>query len=114
MFIKAPITNLTRAAVQEYKLDLRTTDKMRNQFVAGMLYWLFNRDLESGISFIRNKFKKKPELEKPNITVLRTGYDFAETIEAKSSGILVKPSEMESNFRNITVNQATAGDACRS
>ncbi len=107
--IKAPITNLTRAAVQEYKLDLRTTDKMRNQFVAGMLYWLFNRDLESGISFIRNKFKKKPELEKPNITVLRTGYDFAETIEAMAAAYVVKPSvKGKGIFRNITGNQATA------
>ena len=41
--IKAPITNLTRSTVKEYGLDNKTADKTKNQFVAGILYFLFNR-----------------------------------------------------------------------
>lgn len=107
--IKAPITSLTRAKVKEYELDLRTADKMRNQFVAGMLYWLFNRDLKIGENFLKEKFKNKPPLKTANIAVLRSGYSYAETIEAISVTFMVNPAKRGKGlFRNITGNQATA------
>ena len=59
--IKAPITSLTRATVAEFEIDIRTADKMRNQFVAGMLYWMFNRDIKIGESFLKGKFKKNSD-----------------------------------------------------
>ena len=64
--IKAPITQLTRSTVKEYGLDHKTADKTKNQFVAGILYFLFNRDLSIGENFLEQKFKKKPELIKAN------------------------------------------------
>jgi len=107
--IKAPITSLTRATVSEYQIDMRTADKMRNQFVAGMLYWIFNRDIKIGENFLKVKFKKKPALRDANITVLRSGYNYSETIEALTVTFMVKPiSEQKGLFRNITGNQATA------
>lgn len=107
--VKAPITNLTRSTVKEFELDLRTADKMRNQFVAGILYWLFNRDLKIGEGFIKDKFKRKPELIKANIAVLRAGYNYAETIEAMATTFLVNPAKKGKGlFRNITGNVATA------
>ncbi|MBN1950183.1 MAG: 2-oxoacid:acceptor oxidoreductase subunit alpha [Bacteroidales bacterium] len=107
--IKAPISSLTRATVKEYELDIRTAEKMRNQFVAGMLYWLFNRDLKIGENFLKSKFKSKPTLKKANIAVLRSGYSYAETIEAMTVTFLVNPAKRGKGlFRNITGNQATA------
>lgn len=107
--VKAPITNLTRSTVKDFEIDLRTADKMRNQFVAGILYWLFNRDLKIGETFLREKFKKKPDLKKANIAVLHAGYNYAETIEAMSVTFMVNPATKGKGlFRNITGNQATA------
>ena len=107
--VKAPITNLTRSTVKEFNLDIKTADKMRNQFVAGILYWLFNRDLKIGEDFIINKFKKSKELTDANIKVLREGYNYAETIEAMSTTFLVNPTVGKKGlFRNITGNTATA------
>ncbi|MFC2137373.1 2-oxoacid:acceptor oxidoreductase subunit alpha [Bacteroidota bacterium] len=107
--VKAPITNLTRGTVRKFGIDKRTADKMRNQFVAGILYWLFNRDLEIGINFIKEKFIDKPEIVKANIDVLHAGYHYAETIEALSTTFQVNPvREKKGKFRQITGNTATA------
>jgi len=107
--IQAPITSLTRATAKEFPIDQRTADKMRNQFVAGMLCWLFNRDPQKSIDFLKGKFKKKPELEAPNTAVLLAGYNFAENVEAMATTYRVNPSvKGKGLFRNITGNQATA------
>ncbi len=107
--VKAPISNLTRATVSDYGLDKRTADKTRNQFVAGILFWLFDRDIKIGEDFIKGKFKKKPELVKANIAVLHAGFNYAETVEAMSTKFLVNPATKGKGlFRNITGNQATA------
>lgn len=107
--VKAPISSLGAEALINFCLDKKTIDKTRNQFVVGILYWLFNRDIESAASFIRNKFKKKPELIDPNLAVLQAGFNFAENVEAMTTQIHVKPAKKEKGlFRNITGNQATA------
>ena len=49
--VKAPITEMTRDVVKQFGLDARTADKTKNQFVAGILFWLFNRDLKIGEAF---------------------------------------------------------------
>ncbi len=107
--IKAPITELTRSTVKEFGFDLRTADKTKNQFVAGLLYWLFNRNIEIGENFLKQKFKKKPELVEANIKVLHEGYNYAETIEAMTTTFQVNPARKKKGlFRNITGNQATS------
>lgn len=107
--VKAPISNLTRSTVTDFGLDKRTADKTRNQFVAGILFWLFDRDIKIGENFIKGKFKKKPELVKANIAVLQAGYNYAETVEAMTTKFQVSPvNKNDGIFRNITGNQATA------
>ena len=107
--VKAPITNLTRDTVKQFGVDAKTADKTRNQFVAGILYWLFNRDIQLGEEFLRDKFKSKPNLVKANVAVLHAGYNYAETIEALSTTFMVDPVKNKKGlFRNITGNQATA------
>lgn len=107
--VKAPITNLTRATVKDLGIDIKTADKARNQFVAGLLYWLFNRDLNIGIDFLKSKFKNKPKLLEANVRVIEAGYHYAETIEAMSTTFMVNPAKNRKGlFRNITGNVAVA------
>lgn len=107
--VKAPITNLTRDTAKQFGIDQKTADKTRNQFVSGMLFWLFNRDIKLGENFLTSKFKSRPNLVKANIAVLNAGYNYAETIEALSTTFLVDPVKNKKGlFRNITGNQATA------
>jgi len=107
--VKAPISVLSRDVAMENGLDAKGAEKTRNQFVAGLLYWLFNRDIKLGEDFLKQKFKSKPDLVKANIAVLNEGYNYAETIEALSTTFHVDPVKGKKGlFRNITGNQATA------
>lgn len=107
--VKAPITNLTRGTVKDLGIDNRTADKIRNQFVAGLLFWLFNRDIKIGEEYIEEKFKDKPKIVEANIKVLHAGYNYAETIEAFSTTFQVNPvKEKKGKFRQISGNTATA------
>jgi 2-oxoglutarate ferredoxin oxidoreductase subunit alpha len=107
--VKAPITEMTRDVVKQFGLNLKIADKTKNQFVAGILFWLFNRDLKIGESFLRDRFKSKPELIEANLEVLRAGYNYAETIEAIEATYQVKPAEKGAGlYRNITGNTAIA------
>ena len=109
--IKAPITLLSRATVNSLGLgiDQKTADKTRNQFVMGLLLWLFNRDLKTGEEFIISKFEKKPHLKTANLAVLHAGYDYAETIEAMVTKFQITPAiNKKGRFRQITGNDAVA------
>lgn len=109
--IKAPITSLSRSTVNALNLgiDQKTADKTRNQFVMGILFWLFNRDMSIGESFITKKFSKKPELITANKAVLQAGYNYAETVEAIATQFQVNPAKgKKGKFRQITGNTATA------
>ncbi|MBN1416791.1 MAG: 2-oxoacid:acceptor oxidoreductase subunit alpha [Bacteroidales bacterium] len=107
--IKAPITDMTRDVVKQFGLDTRTAVKTRNQFVAGLLFWLFHRDIRIGEQFLRERFKNNNELIDANIEVLRAGYNYAETMEAIATVFEVKPAEKGPGlYRNIHGNVAIA------
>ena len=107
--VEAPITALTRSTVLEFGLDTKTADKTKNQFVAGILFWLFNRDITIGERFIEKKFKKNAALVKANIAVLNAGFNYAETLEIMSTSFVINPTKNKKGiFRNITGNVATA------
>ena len=107
--VQAPITELSKTVAMQNGLDSKDAERTRNQFVAGILYWLFNRDIKLGEDFLKNKFKAKPQLVQANIAVLHEGYNYAETIEARSTTFHVNPVKGKKGlFRNITGNQATA------
>ena len=43
---KIPMTTLTRNAVEELGLSVKIADRCRNFFAMGLIYWLYERDLE--------------------------------------------------------------------
>lgn len=107
--ISAPITELAIASVAHLELDKPSARRTKNMFVLGMLYFLFNRDLQSTLDYLDKKFQKKELIKVANQTVLRAGYNYAETVEAIASTIKVEPAKLEKGvYRNITGNVATA------
>ncbi len=107
--IKSPISVLTKEALSNVEIDKRMAEKTKNMFVLGMMYYLFQRDLDKTLDFILKKFKTKPEVVNANQVALKAGYNYAETVEAIASTIRVGAAPMEKGrYRNITGNVATA------
>ena len=107
--IKAPISLLTQESLKDLNLDKRTAERTKNIFALGLLYFLFNRDLEVTLHFLEKKFKAKPGILEANRVALKAGFNYAETIEAIKSTFRVGPAKLEKGlYRNITGNIATA------
>ncbi|HEY4787334.1 MAG TPA: 2-oxoacid:acceptor oxidoreductase family protein, partial [Bacteroidales bacterium] len=107
--LKAPITTMTREALADLKVEGKMADKTRNMFALGMMLYLFNRQLDSTMNYIKSKFGKNQTVLDSNIAVLKAGYNYADTIEALPSTFIVPPAPIEKGrYRNITGNIATA------
>jgi 2-oxoglutarate ferredoxin oxidoreductase subunit alpha len=103
------ITKLTRTCLAGSGLGTKEMDRSRNMFVLGLIYWLYNRTLDSTIEYIKEQFKKRPELVDANIKTLKAGYNYGDTIEAPMTRFEVKAAVHEKgSYRNIMGNQATA------
>lgn len=105
-----PITTLNMNALKEQvKLSRKEMDRCKNFFALGVLYWLYDRPLDSTLDWIRSKFTKLPEVAKANEIALRTGYNFADTTEVFTTHYVVKRAAITpGKYRKITGNEATA------
>lgn len=106
--IQIDVNQMVKEALSESGLGSKDQERSKNMFVLGLLYWMFNRPMESTIDFLNHKFgSKKPEIAEANIQVLKAGYYYGETAEIFSSRIIVKQAELEpGTYRNITGNEA--------
>lgn len=107
--IDAPITSLTKEAIKDMGLDNKSAVRTKNMFALGMVFYLFNRTLDYTFDFFEIKFKKRPLIIEANKRVLQAGFNYAETIEALTPVIKVKPAEIEKGkYRTLNGNVATA------
>jgi 2-oxoglutarate/2-oxoacid ferredoxin oxidoreductase subunit alpha len=107
--IAAPISSMVKEALKNYGLDPKTVLRTKNMFALGMVYWLFDRKLEYTEEYFDKKFRSKPEIAEANKVALRTGYYYAETIEALSPVYRILPAPIaKGTYRNISGNAATA------
>jgi 2-oxoglutarate ferredoxin oxidoreductase subunit alpha len=106
--IAAPISSMVKEALKDLGLDPKTVLRTKNMFALGMVYWLFNRKLGYTEEYCDKKFKSKPEVAKANKIALKTGYYYAETIEALTP-VRINPAPIGKGiYRNINGNTATA------
>jgi len=106
--IKVDVTKLTREAVKDFTdLGTKERDRAKNMFVLGFIYWMYNRDLNSTIDFLEEKFGKKESILQSNIKVLQAGYNYGDTTETFSTRYTVPKAKMEAGlYRSIMGNQA--------
>ena len=105
--IKMDVTKMTREALKDITMGVKEKDRAKNMFVLGFLYWMYNRDMDNTISFIKDKFGKKPEIFESNVKALQAGYNYADTTETFTTRYSVAKAKMESGtYRSIMGNQA--------
>ncbi len=107
--IKMDVTKMTREALKDATLGMKEKDRAKNMFVLGFLYWMYNRDMENTIDFLKDKFGKKPEILDSNVKVLQAGYNYGDTTETFTTTYSVEKAKMDAgNYRSIMGNQAVA------
>lgn len=107
--VEVPVTSMTKAALADEGMDLKSVLKCRNIFTLGLLCWLFDRPEESARKMLREKFAKKPAVYEANAKVLRAGYDYGHNIHASVSTYSISTDEIRPGvYTDIKGNEATA------
>ena len=107
--IKMGVTKMTREALSDMTMGMKEKDRAKNMFVLGFLYWMYSRDMDNTIDFLKEKFGKKPDIMESNIRVLKAGYNYGDTTETFTTTYKVEKAKMESGmYRSIMGNQAVS------
>ena len=107
--IPVEMTKLTRLAVEELGLGVKESDRCRNFFAMGLVFWLYDRPLEPTLRYIDEKFGKNAAVAEANVRALKAGFNYGETTEAFASHYAVHKAQLPpGTYRNMTGNQAIA------
>ena len=109
---KVPITKLNNDELAKMGLGTKEADRSKNMWALGLIYWLFDRPLDTSIKYQEDYFTKKknlPKVAEANIRVLRAGYYFGETAEIFTDRFHVGRAHITpGKYRKIMGNEATA------
>lgn len=103
------LTSLTVECLKGLDIKKKEAERAKNMFALGLLSWLFDRKIDGTKRFLSEKFAKKPEILKANLTALNAGWNYGETTEDFAVRYEVKPAKRASGrYRNISGNLALA------
>src|SRR5262245_24342500 len=113
---KIPITELTMKALDSIKFkekDRPNKERNKNFFALGILYWLYNRPMDTTMKAIEREFAKKTTPDRPIVQAaqmaLKAGHVYAESTELFRSQYSVPPAKYDKGiYRNIAGNEAIA------
>ena len=107
--VRVPMDAMNAAATKDAGLNPRDTDRCKNMFALGLVYWLYGRSMDATIDYINKKFSKKPAVAKANLLTLKAGYHYGETCELFEEQYQVPRAKLApGTYRKMTGNEAMA------
>jgi 2-oxoglutarate ferredoxin oxidoreductase subunit alpha len=107
--IKAKITTQTKEALTDVDLAGKDKARCKNFYALGLTYFMYSRDLQPTIDWIKEKFSKNEVLIEANTLALKAGYHFGDTIHATGESYAVTAASIEKGtYRQISGNMALA------
>ena len=105
------VTRLTLDAVKSVGLGSKDASRCKNMWTLGLMYWLFGREREQTVKWLKAKFAKRPKLAEANIAALNAGHIYGENAELPHgiNAYQVPSANLTpGEYRNISGNEATA------
>lgn len=108
--IKVPLTTVNREALKDIEgLSTKEKDRSQNFFALGIVFWMFERPLETTLEWIDKKFGRKPAVAEANRRALQAGYNMGDTLRTFQQRFRVRPAALPpGTYRKVTGNEATA------
>src|SRR3989440_467690 len=85
--LKLDVTKLTLDAVKPSGLLSREAHRCRNMWALGLMLWMYGRDREATVAWLKQKFSGRPELVQANVAALNAGHAYGETAEMSEYGV---------------------------
>src|SRR4051812_11262061 len=99
------ISQLTLDAVKPFGLGNKEALRCKNMWTLGLALWMFDRDRQPIIDWLKSKFAKAPVLAEANIAALNAGHAYGETAELagpmKQHHVAAAPAE-PGLYRTVT------------
>ncbi|MBK7894610.1 MAG: 2-oxoacid:acceptor oxidoreductase subunit alpha [Candidatus Promineifilaceae bacterium] len=108
--IEVPLTTLNREALKEIEsLSTKDKDRSQNFFALGIVFWMFERPMETTLEWVQKKFAKRPDLIEANTKALQAGYFFGDTTRTFQQRYRIRPAQLPpGTYRKVTGNEAMA------
>src|ERR1700710_669478 len=95
--IRLNMSQLTLDAVKPFGLGNKEALRCKNMWTLGLALWMFDRDRDPIVDWLRAKFAKAAELAEANIAALNAGHAYGETAElagpVKQHHVAAAPAE---------------------
>jgi 2-oxoglutarate/2-oxoacid ferredoxin oxidoreductase subunit alpha len=85
--LRLDISQLTLDAVKPFGLGNKEALRCKNMWTLGLALWMFDRDRQPLVDWLKAKFAKAPDLAEANIAALNAGHAYGETAELGAMGI---------------------------
>ncbi len=106
------ISQLTLDAVKPFGLGNKEALRCKNMWTLGLALWMFDRDRQPIIDWLKAKFAKAPELAEANIAALNAGHAYGETVEMGTPAVVrhhIEPAPVAPGlYRTVTGAEALA------
>jgi len=101
------MSKMVSLANEDLEISSKIIDRTKNFFALGLLFWIYDRPLESTKKWLGVKFAKKPEIVEANIRALDAGYNYGETTEIFTTRYKVDKADLPAGtYRNVVGNYA--------
>lgn len=107
--VSIDMNKLVENSLADLNLGGKIVARSTNMFALGLLYWLYERPMDSTFKFLETKFKSRPEIIEANKRALQAGYNFGATSRLISTSYVVSKAKLpKGTYRNIMGNHAIA------
>jgi 2-oxoglutarate ferredoxin oxidoreductase subunit alpha len=105
------VTKMTLDAVKHVGLGSKEANRCKNMWTLGLMYWLFDRERDQTVAWLKQKFQKRPKLAEANVAALNAGHIYGENAELPHgiNAYQVPSAHLPpGEYRNVSGNEATA------
>jgi len=101
------MSKMVSLANEDLDISSKIIDRTKNLFALGLLFWIYDRSMESTKKWLGVKFSKKPEIVEANIRAMDAGYNYGETTEIFTTRYKVAKANLPAGtYRNVVGNYA--------
>ncbi len=109
--IEINISGLTQEAVKAFDLSQKDALRCKNMWTLGLVYWMYDRERESAIAWLRRRFADQPDVAAANVAALNAGHAYGETAEISGDlvGCVLPAAPIPPGvYRTVTGSEAMA------
>ncbi len=108
--IEVPLTSMNREALKDIEsLSTKDKDRSQNFFALGIVFWMFDRPMETTLEWVQKKFSRRPDIIEANTRALQAGYFFGDTTRTFQQRYRIRPAQLPpGTYRKVTGNEAMA------